>query len=48
MTNQAFEILAATTANNNLNAADLLALGLGDSEMEIDFILEQLKVVKRV
>lgn len=43
MTEQAEQIKNALIANPELNAASLLSSGHGSSEIEIDFIIEQLK-----
>lgn len=43
MTRQAKQIKSALIANPELNAASLLSAGHGSSEIEIDFIIEQLK-----
>jgi hypothetical protein len=48
MTEQAFNIMAAIMKDNTLDASKLMLMGLGESEAEIDFIIEQLKKVKRV
>lgn len=44
MTTQAERIKKALIKNSGLNAADLLVMDCGNSEIEIDFIIEQLKV----
>lgn len=44
MTNQAKRIKNELIKNPELNASDLLVMDCGNSELEIDFIIEQLKV----
>lgn len=43
MTNQAKAILDQLKANPSVDAEQLLAMDLGNSSIEIDFIIEQLK-----
>lgn len=43
MTKQAEQIKNALIKNPGLSAIDLLAMDYGNSELEIDFIIEQLK-----
>ena len=44
MTKQAEQIKNALIKNPGLNATDLMVMDCGNSEIEINFIIEQLKV----